>query len=85
MSKEGKQGKHDARHKHHKRKRDEMEPRKLSTQEKNDSKKKVPPYGEYYLSSNMAGKILHNSEGVEIMEKGLKQCFLHDIWINCFK
>ena len=45
MSKEGKQDKHDARHKHHKRKRDDMEPGKLSTQEKNDAKKKVAPYG----------------------------------------
>ena len=45
MSKEGKQDKHDSRHKHHKRKRDDMEPGKLSTQEKNDAKKKVAPYG----------------------------------------
>ena len=56
MSKEGKRDKHDARHKHPKRKRDEMEPRKLSTQEKNDAKKKVTPYGVHYLLSNMAGK-----------------------------
>ena len=34
MSKEGKLDKHDAKHKHHKRKRDEMEPGKLSNVEK---------------------------------------------------
>ena len=45
MSKEGKQDKHDARHKHHKRKRNEIEPGKLSTHEKNDGKEKVAPYG----------------------------------------
>ena len=56
MSKEGKQDKHDARHKHHKRKRDEMEPGKLSTVEKNDGKKKVTSYGVYYSLSNMVEK-----------------------------